>query len=427
MSAKKRPLVKLIVILSGVFVAGLLLVLMMAPKKPAVHKTVNTPSINDAASGDTPLETLKTLTAAVNKVKSQNQTLINKNQQLKKENAEQFTQLKQHLSSQLSQQVDNLKQHNAQAQHSLKQLLNQFENKRSSYPVDQSSTSSGLHWVSDAEHLTIASKKPEASAQTTSLLNPNGKKAKPKPVPYFTLPVNATLTGAIAMQPLIGRVPINGQVPDPYHFKVIIGAKNLAANGIDIPPAIQGIVASGTATGDMLGSCTRGSIDSMTFVFQDGTISTTQATATQPLGEIAASNGNPCIPGSFHTNAPKFLAGTTLFAAAEGYANALSQAQTASTTPTNGNPSISTIIGNSNTYAAGQAGSAAAQAAQQWWTDRAKSSFDFVFVPNVDPKTHQLLKLNININQQIEINYDPNGRKIAYEHLHQNVIATHLD
>ena len=44
-----------------------------------------------------------------------------------------------------------------------------------------------------------------------------------EPVPYFTLPENATLAGATAMTALIGRVPIDGRVNDPMQFKAVIG------------------------------------------------------------------------------------------------------------------------------------------------------------------------------------------------------------
>ena len=113
----------------------------------------------------------------------------------------------------------------------------------------------------------------------------------------------------------------------PYTFKVVIGAKNLAANGIDIPSDIQGIVASGVAQGDMLGSCARGEITSMTFVFQDGRISTTQAKNGESLGIIAAANGNPCILGSFHSNAAIYLGAQAALAGMQSYGNALSQSQ----------------------------------------------------------------------------------------------------
>src|SRR5690606_3927497 len=46
----------------------------------------------------------------------------------------------------------------------------------------------------------------------------------------YTVPTNATLMGSVAMTALIGRIPIDGTVNDPFPFKVLIGADNLAAN-----------------------------------------------------------------------------------------------------------------------------------------------------------------------------------------------------
>ena len=91
--------------------------------------------------------------------------------------------------------------------------------------------------------------------------------------PVYTVPSNSTLMGSIAMTALIGRVPIDGTVNDPYPFKVLIGPDNLTANGIDIPD-VAGAVVSGTASGDWTLSCVRGQIRSVTFVFNDGTIRT---------------------------------------------------------------------------------------------------------------------------------------------------------
>ncbi|EGH18019.1 hypothetical protein Pgy4_34231, partial [Pseudomonas savastanoi pv. glycinea str. race 4] len=89
---------------------------------------------------------------------------------------------------------------------------------------------------------------------------------------------NSTLMGSVAMSALIGRVPVDGTVNDPYPFKVLIGPDNLTANGIDLPD-VAGAVASGTASGDWTLSCVRGQIKSLTFVFNDGTVRTLPAPA----------------------------------------------------------------------------------------------------------------------------------------------------
>ncbi len=67
--------------------------------------------------------------------------------------------------------------------------------------------------------------------------------------PVYTIPENATLMGSVAMTALIGRVPVDGTVNDPYPFKVLVGPVNLTANGIDLPD-VAGAVMSGTASGD---------------------------------------------------------------------------------------------------------------------------------------------------------------------------------
>ncbi|MER0688211.1 TIGR03752 family integrating conjugative element protein, partial [Pseudomonas aeruginosa] len=51
----------------------------------------------------------------------------------------------------------------------------------------------------------------------------------------YTLPQNSTLMGSVAMSALIGRVPVDGTVNDPYPFKILIGPDNLTANGIELP------------------------------------------------------------------------------------------------------------------------------------------------------------------------------------------------
>ncbi|MCP1367186.1 TIGR03752 family integrating conjugative element protein, partial [Halomonas sp. BBD48] len=109
--------------------------------------------------------------------------------------------------------------------------------------------------------------------------------------PVYTIPENSTLMGSLGMTALLGRVPVDGTVNDPYPFKVMIGNDNLTANGI-VLPEVQAAVASGTATGDWTLSCVRGNITSMTFVFQDGTIRTvpTPEDANQGGGQSNSSN-----------------------------------------------------------------------------------------------------------------------------------------
>ena len=104
--------------------------------------------------------------------------------------------------------------------------------------------------------------------------------------PHFTIPENATLMDATAMTAMIGRTPVGGNVRDPMEFKVLIGRTNLAANGFEVPDDVTGMVVAGVAVGDWMLSCVEGHISSVTFVFQDGAISTVSKRGS------GAANGN---------------------------------------------------------------------------------------------------------------------------------------
>ena len=65
--------------------------------------------------------------------------------------------------------------------------------------------------------------------------------------PFFTIAANSTLTNSVAMTALVGRVPIDNKVTEPYPFKLLIGRDNLIANGIELPD-IEGAIVSGTAS-----------------------------------------------------------------------------------------------------------------------------------------------------------------------------------
>ena len=398
---------------------------------PTVKKPTKAEIMQDAATRDTPLETLKTLTAEISAVEQQNQTLIARNKALTEQDKKTLAQFKTDLLDEVQKQMNEFKKSQDAQEEKTKAFTQHDETKPHHNGMADDAlptTSDPLTWVNDLQmasmpidkndtHKNRFDFKHDAKSNEINFSALDAEKNTPaiqapkQPTPYYTIPVNATLTGAVAMQPIMGRIPIEGKVTDPYAFKVIIGPKNLAANGIDIPEDIQGVVASGVAEGDMLGSCARGEITSMTFVFHDGRISTTQGKHDAPLGIIAAANGNPCILGEFHSNAALYLGAQATLSGLQGYGNALSQAQMSHTLNADKSTALSTLIGSANQYALGQGFSSSAQAAAKWWEQRVQNSFDFVYVPHIDPKTKKPLELNINITQEIPIDYDPSGKK----------------
>ena len=133
---------------------------------------------------------------------------------------------------------------------------------------------------------------PDAGGGSGSTATKAAQQAQQEVKPYFTIPENATLVGATAMTSLIGRVPIDGRVTDPLQFKAVVGRDNLAANGFELPPDIEGMIVSGVAIGDMALSCTEGKVRSITFVFNDGTIRTVSSSNKKDSVTVGNSSSN---------------------------------------------------------------------------------------------------------------------------------------
>lgn len=224
----------------------------------------------------------------------------------------------------------------------------------------------------------------------------------------YTIPINATLVGSVSMTAMLGRIPIDGQVVDPYPFKIMVGADNLSSNGIKIP-GIAGIKMSGIAKGDWTLSCVSGNIMSMTFTFKDGTIVTIPepgTRATEPLAWFSDYNGIPCITGKRITNAPSYLSQRIGLTAAASYANAT--AATQFTTQANSDGSFTSgLTGDPTKVATNTAVSESLNEVTDWLDQRQQNSFDAIYIP---PGT----KLAVHVSEELKIDYDPEGRKVNH-------------
>ncbi len=233
----------------------------------------------------------------------------------------------------------------------------------------------------------------------------------------YTVPSNSTLMGSIAMTALIGRVPIDGTVNDPYPFKVVIGPDNLTANGIDIPD-VAGAVVSGTASGDWTLSCVRGQIRSITFVFEDGTIRTLPEesgrnnsnrsdTGTQGgLGWISDPHGIPCVSGERRSNAQQYLGTQALITAAGAGAASLIDSDSGRMSYVGSDGSIGTV-GITANEAMGRILAGGVQEMSQWVNKLYGQAFAAVYV---EPGA----KVAVHIEQPLTIDYDAKGRRIDH-------------
>lgn len=266
------------------------------------------------------------------------------------------------------------------------------------------------------EKVAAAAKKDEKTGAATQEVNPR---------PVYTIPENATLLDSTAMTALIGRVPFQGAVSDPLRFKVLIGADNLATNGLDIPNVV-GMVASGVAVGDWTLSCVRGTIDSLTFTFEDGTIHTISsrgsATGEQGsgFGTLSDQFGVPCIPGERISNASQFLLGRVVAAGFASLSEAFSQAEVTVEPGELGGENAQNITGDAGKFALFQLGRGAADELGQYLKERQAQTFDAIFVPSGAP-------VALHIEQQIEINFDKNGRKLNHGSFRDAKVSATLD
>lgn len=228
-------------------------------------------------------------------------------------------------------------------------------------------------------------------------------------IPVYTLPENATLTGSVAMTALIGRIPVNGSVSDPYPFKVLIGSSNLTANGIELPD-IAGAVISGTASGDWTLSCVRGQIRSVTFVFHDGTVRTVpdsknSSDDTRGIGWISDEQGLPCIPGARKSNAAQYLASQFLLSGSGAAAQAFANSQT--TSMAEGSNITSAVTGNNGQFVLGQTLGGGLKDTAEWMKQHYGQTFDAIYVP----PGHAIA---VHITRQLAIDYAPAGRRVKY-------------
>ncbi|ADP10331.1 putative secreted protein [Erwinia sp. Ejp617] len=241
--------------------------------------------------------------------------------------------------------------------------------------------------------------------------------------PVYTLPENATLVGSQAMTALLGRVPVDGKVTDPYPFKVMVGKDNLTANGIELPD-VQGAIVSGTATGDWTLSCVRGAITTITFVFTDGTVRTVPSPNGQngsganqngqggngnnsSIGWLSDDNGIPCISGTRKSNASTYLPTIAALAAAGAAGDALAQNQ--NTTQTNGYGGVtSSLTGDAGQAVLGKAFSGGMHETVDWVKARYGQTFDAIYVPPGQ-------KVALHITRQLAIDYEEKGRKVKYD------------
>jgi integrating conjugative element protein (TIGR03752 family) len=216
-----------------------------------------------------------------------------------------------------------------------------------------------------------------------------------------------TLAASTAFTALVGRIPLRGRVQDPFPFYVLVGADNLAANGLKLPE-VAGIVFRGEAFGDLNLSCVRGALISATWIFKDGTIRAVKGDQNAPLGVLADEFGIPCVSGRLITDAPQYLSRRVLVSTVGAAGDAVAAAQTTNTLSGSTGTTTATRTGDVTQFIVGRTLRDSASDIERYLDERFRQSWDAIFVrPGA--------RVSLLIQREMAIDYDPQGRKLSYD------------
>lgn len=246
----------------------------------------------------------------------------------------------------------------------------------------------------------------------------NTKDAKPKPIPVYTIENTSTLFSNTTMTALMGVVPNkNNAVKNLMRFKVITGSENIASNGLFLPD-VKNIIWTGYAIGNREMECVQATVDTITFTFMDGTIRTVKkkqgsnsGQLSEGLGYLSDRWGKPCIKGTLISNAAQYLRDRMIAAGAAATASAAAAMQTTTTRDALGGSST-IVTGSEGDFIAGQTGTATLNELAAYLRDRMDQAVDIVYLDAGKDVV-------IHVEEQVDIDYDPAGRKLSHIALSQ--------
>lgn len=239
------------------------------------------------------------------------------------------------------------------------------------------------------------------SAEVKSVTQP-----KDIPVePFITIPSDSRIYDVQAVTALVGRIEKNGNNKAPWGFSATLSGDASLANGFNLPE-VQEARVSGVAIGDLAGKCVKGFITSVTFIFPDGRIANKKGSFEEPLARIADEYGNPCIPGVYFDNINEVIAAQGSVSGLSSIAKSIEQRQQSIQSTATSQSLV--LDGSSSLAALGSGLSGGLAKTGELLAEKYDAFYSFVYV---EPgETITLL-----IDNNIAIDYDPNGRKVRYD------------
>ena len=240
---------------------------------------------------------------------------------------------------------------------------------------------------------------------------PKNVPAPPPVLASYTIPAGTILFDAVALTALVGKIPVEGALESPFPVMVLVGDENIVPGGKQIA-AIKGMMLSGTAVGDKTLRCVNVHLNAAHFVFEDGTIASTQHLASSTDNRLNASTrlgwlsdllGIPCLPGELIKVSRDSAFTNILRDAAKGYALARQENEIQEVVSADGNV-LRALVGDAQDF-----NRAAALSSVFSGTDAShlgQEPSEAIFVPSGK-------KVIAHINKQLELDYLPTGRQIV--------------
>ena len=285
-----------------------------------------------------------------------------------------------------------------------------------------------IHWISDESLIKSDSDNSSSLGDLNTKLNFNKgstDQQKDKPKPAFTIPDATILTGVTSFNDLVGRIPKGDEhtIFAPYQTVFHIAKDNFTSKNYRLPKAIDNVMGRAICFGDFMSRSVSCKVVSLVYIFADGTIATAYPNQAKKgtdsysmnfdgLGYFTNQYGSPQIDGKLVTSLGLRIGGVALAGAVSGLGAAVSQSGLSIAT-TNGFSPINAVT-NVGKFGAGQAITDAANASNREFQEVTKNLFDYVDAPHWDKKTKALIKYNIVTTQQIDVDYDPKGRKLNH-------------
>lgn len=176
----------------------------------------------------------------------------------------------------------------------------------------------------------FASPKPLVSShvKVNPQSNPNLSKEKTRVIPSGTLIEGRLLTG------MIGRIPVSGQVADPWPFKIVATGFAYAPNYKTFD--VSGMIFEGVAQGDYSFGCVRGRVHKLTTVTSKGDVISVNGVQGTGIAWVSDDHSNPCLPGAYIGNAASEFSKSIILNAMTGAAGAAAQTEQTSTVSADG-------------------------------------------------------------------------------------------